>query len=121
MPEGLEAATYLKQLCAQGLQTRGLDKSRRAKEQLRKETRIVCDLGLEEFFLVVREVIAFARSRGIRCSGRGSAANSLIAYLLGITEVDPLKHHLLFERFLHEGRRGMPDIDVDFDSARRVK
>lgn len=119
VPAGAGADGYLKTLCKQGLAVRGLHRSRRAKEQLRKETRIVCDLGLEEFFLVVREVVAFARSRGIRCCGRGSAANSLIAFLLGITEVDPLRHRLLFERFLHEGRRGMPDIDVDFESHRR--
>jgi DNA polymerase III alpha subunit len=96
-----------------------METSRTAKTQLRREVEVVSHLELEEFFLVVREVVAFARSRGIRCCGRGSAANSLIAYLLGITEVDPLRHHLLFERFLHEGRRGMPDIDVDFESHRR--
>jgi error-prone DNA polymerase len=86
---------------------------------LKKELNIIIHLGLEEFFLVVREVVEFARSRAIRCSGRGSAANSVVAYVLGITEVCPIQHRLLFERFLHEGRRGMPDIDVDFDSARR--
>lgn len=91
----------------------------RALEQLEHELEVVIGLELEEFFLVVREVVDFARSQGIRCAGRGSAANSIIAYLLGITEVDPLAHNLLFERFLHRGRKGMPDIDVDFDSERR--
>jgi error-prone DNA polymerase len=119
LPDGLEAGAFLRRLCVDGLKARGLATSRAAKAQLRKETEVVCGLGLEEFFLTVREVVAFARSRGIRCCGRGSAANSLIAYLLGITEVDPLRHHLLFERFLHEGRRGMPDIDVDFETHRR--
>jgi error-prone DNA polymerase len=119
LPEGVSAKAFLQQLCTQGLKARGLSISRAAKTQLKREVEVVCHLELEEFFLTVREVVAFARSRGIRCCGRGSAANSLIAYLLGITEVDPLRHHLLFERFLHEGRRGMPDIDVDFDSARR--
>jgi error-prone DNA polymerase len=119
LPAGLDATAFLKRLCTEGLKARGLSTSRAAKAQLKREVEVVCALELEEFFLTVREVVAFARSRGIRCCGRGSAANSLIAYLLGITEVDPLRHHLLFERFLHEGRRGMPDIDVDFDSARR--
>jgi error-prone DNA polymerase len=119
LPTGLSATDFLKRLCSDGLKARGLSTSRAAKTQLKREVDVICALELEEFFLTVREVVAFARSRGIRCCGRGSAANSLIAYLLGITEVDPLRHHLLFERFLHAGRRGMPDIDVDFDSARR--
>ncbi len=118
-PDGQSARAFLQHLCVQGLTARGMATSRAAKAQLRREVEVVCALELEEFFLVVREVVAFARSRGIRCSGRGSAANSLIAYLLGITEVDPLRHHLLFERFLHEGRKGMPDIDVDFETHRR--
>ncbi len=119
LPAGLDATDFLKRLCVEGLSARGLSTSRAAKTQLKKEIEVVSHLELEEFFLTVREVVAFARSRGIRCCGRGSAANSLIAYLLGITEVDPLRHHLLFERFLHEGRKGMPDIDVDFETHRR--
>ncbi|MCE7874145.1 PHP domain-containing protein, partial [bacterium CPR1] len=93
--------------------------SEAARLQLERELEVVGALELEEFFLVVREVVDFARAQGIRCAGRGSAANSIIAYLLGITAVDPLAHNLLFERFLHRGRKGMPDIDVDFDSERR--
>lgn len=95
------------------------DTREKALRQLEHELRVVTDLQLEEFFLVVREVVDFARSQGIRCAGRGSAANSIIAYVLGITAVDPQAHNLLFERFLHRGRKGMPDIDVDFDSERR--
>ncbi len=91
----------------------------RAERQLRKELKVILKLQLEEYFLVVHEVVAEARRRGIRCAGRGSAANSIVAYLLGITGVDPLEHKLLFERFLHGGRKGTPDIDVDFDSERR--
>ena len=119
LPAGLGATEFLKRLCVEGLTARHLSTSRAAKNQLKKEIEVISHLELEEFFLTVREVVAFARSRGIRCCGRGSAANSLIAYLLGITEVDPLRHHLLFERFLHEGRKGMPDIDVDFETHRR--
>lgn len=121
LPECVEAGAFLKRLCTDGLKARGMATSKTAKAQLRREVEIVSKLELCEFFLVVREVVAFARSRGIRCCGRGSAANSLIAFLLGITEVDPLRHHLLFERFLHEGRRGMPDIDVDFETHRRAE
>ncbi len=87
--------------------------------QLNKEIAVIAQLGLEEFFLVVCEVVEEAQKRGIRCAGRGSAANSIVAYLLDITAVDPLKFNLLFERFLHGGRKGTPDIDVDFDSERR--
>lgn len=93
--------------------------SDRARQQVDHELRVIMDLGLADFFLVVKEVIDEARRKGIRHSGRGSAANSIIAYLLGITGVCPLRHHLLFERFLHRGRKGTPDIDVDFDSERR--
>jgi error-prone DNA polymerase len=69
--------------------------------------------------LVVWDIMRFARSRGIRCQGRGSAANSLVVYLLDITPVDPLRHHLLFERFLSAESHTMPDIDVDFAADRR--
>jgi error-prone DNA polymerase len=86
---------------------------------LEKELTTIAQLGLSDFFLVVKEIVDEARRRNIRCSGRGSAANSIVAYLLGITGVCPVRHHLLFERFLHKGRKGTPDIDVDFDSDRR--
>jgi error-prone DNA polymerase len=92
---------------------------RRAAEQLARELSVIAQLDLDEFFLVVHEIVEEARRRDIRCAGRGSAANSIVAYLLGITGVDPIEHRLLFERFLHAGRRGTPDIDVDFDSERR--
>jgi len=121
LPEGVGANAFLKRLCAEGLKARSMATSKAAKAQLRHEVDVVSKLQLDEFFLVVREVVAFARSRGIRCCGRGSAANSLIAYLLGITDVDSMRHHLLFERFLHEGRRGIPDIDVGFETHRRAE
>lgn len=90
-----------------------------AQSLLNRELAVIRDLGIADFFLVVREVVDEARRRGIRCAGRGSAANSITAYLLGITGVDPIAHNLLFERFLHRGRKGTPDIDIDFDSERR--
>ncbi|HUU53660.1 MAG TPA: DNA polymerase III subunit alpha, partial [Armatimonadota bacterium] len=88
-------------------------------DRLRHELGIIRDLGLCEYFLVVWDIVEEARARGIRCSGRGSAADSLVSYVLGITQVDPIKARLLFERFLNPERRGMPDIDIDFDSRKR--
>lgn len=121
LPEGETPARYLRRLCEEALPAHyRQDASRRnAEAQLAKELLVIGRLGLEEFFLVVWDIIREARARGIRCAGRGSAANSLVAYLLGITAVDPLAHHLLFERFLNVERQGMPDIDVDVQSSRR--
>lgn len=121
LPPGQDAPGWLLALCEKGLETRYPTEPRQAEAvaQMTHELAVVNGLDLAEFFLVVHEVVAYARSQGIRCAGRGSAANSIIAYLLGITEVDPIEHKLLFERFLHRGRKGMPDIDVDFDSERR--
>ncbi|MFO7632878.1 MAG: DNA polymerase III subunit alpha [Caldilinea sp.] len=87
--------------------------------QLAHELALIEQAGLAEYFLVVWDIVRFARSQGIRCQGRGSAANSLVAYLLGITSIDPLAHNLLFERFLSHDRFTMPDIDIDFAADRR--
>lgn len=122
LPPGTSPAKHLWELCANGLERRYPTPERPAAwRQLEHEIAVVRALDLCEFFLVVHEVVTFARSRGIRCAGRGSAANSIIAYCLCITNVDPIRHRLLFERFLHRGRKGMPDIDVDFDSERRAE
>ena len=111
---------HLRSVCEAALQEKYAPGRRTgARQQLDEELDTIKDLEIGEFFLVVREVVEEARSRGIRCAGRGSAANSIVAYLLGITGVDPIEHDLLFERFLHRGRKGTPDIDVDFDSDRR--
>ncbi len=112
---------YLIYLCRESLPNKYPDPRRRAEAEARlaHELEIIFKVDVGEFFLVVREVMDFARRRGIRCAGRGSAGNSIVAYLLDITTVCPLQHGLLFERFLHEGRKGTPDIDVDFDTARR--
>lgn len=99
----------------------GTEIETRARRQLEHERRVIASLELDDFFLVVQEVVNEARRRRIRCSGRGSAANSIVAYLLGITGVCPIRHNLLFERFLHGGRKGTPDIDIDFDSDRRAE
>ena len=90
-----------------------------AKARLESELVTMKALGLSEFFLVAAEITDFCRSRGIVASGRGSAAASVVCYLLGITGTDPVKHHLLFERFLHTGRTSLPDVDIDIGSSRR--
>jgi error-prone DNA polymerase len=86
---------------------------------LEHELRLVARWGYAPYFLTVNSIVAYARSQGILCQGRGSAANSMICYVLGITSIDPVKHGLLFERFLSESRAEPPDIDVDFEHDRR--
>jgi len=119
IPDQYSQQQYLAKLCYLGMLDRYTANKQTALQQLNAELSVISDLQLDEFFLVVREVVQEAQRRGIRCAGRGSAANSIVAYLLGITGVDPIEHNLLFERFLHRGRKGTPDIDVDFDSERR--
>ena len=120
LPDGTTGDAYLRKLCEQGLLERyGASPSKETRDQLEKELSIIAEKELSEFFLVVQEIVQEARRRKIRCSGRGSAASSLVTYLLRITNVDPIKYGLVFERFLHRGRKGTPDIDMDFDSERR--
>ena len=111
--------SYLCKLCFEGLKTFYKPITPEATRRLQYELEIIHQMGFTEYFLVVWEIVRYARSRGIRCSGRGSAADSMVAYCLGITIVDPLEQDLLFERFLNPERKGMPDIDIDFDSLRR--
>jgi len=118
-PEGHTPESYLYALCEQGLRRKFDPVTPQAEAQLAHELGVIQRAGLAGYFLVVWDIVRFARSQGIRCQGRGSAANSLVAYLLDITPVDPLRHHLLFERFLSEGAHTMPDIDVDFAADRR--
>jgi error-prone DNA polymerase len=87
--------------------------------QLSHELKLIEGLGYAPYFLTVHSIVRFARSRGILCQGRGSAANSVVCYLLGITSIDPVQHELLFERFVSPERNEPPDIDVDFEHERR--
>jgi error-prone DNA polymerase len=93
--------------------------SRKVRDALDKELRVTSDLNYAPYFLTVHDIVRFARSKGILCQGRGSAANSVICYCLAITEVNPEKVDLLFDRFVSEERREPPDIDVDFEHERR--
>jgi error-prone DNA polymerase len=124
LPVGMTPTTQLRALCEAGLTKRSagqpsaLQADSPQRRQLQHELQVIATLELEEFFLCVHDIVSAARSMGVRCSGRGSAANSLVAYLLEITGVDPIQHGLLFERFLNPERQGMPDIDIDIQSAR---
>ena len=91
----------------------------RVRAQIEHELALITELGYEHYFLTVHDIVAFARSQGILCQGRGSAANSAVCYCLGITAVDPARSSLLFERFLSKERNEPPDIDVDFEHERR--
>ncbi len=120
VPAGQTPATHLAKLAAEGLARRypaGIPPSVSA--TVAHELRLIAELGYEPFFLTVHDIVAFARGRGILCQGRGSAANSAVCYALGITEVDPGRMSVLFERFISRERNEPPDIDVDFEHQRR--
>ncbi|GHO53282.1 DNA polymerase III subunit alpha [Ktedonobacter robiniae] len=113
------ANDYLYALCLEGVKYRFGELTEPIKRQLDYEFSIIMQMGYATYFLVVWDYVNYARSHGIRCSARGSAAGSLLAYVLGITNVDPLRYQLLFERFLNPERADMPDIDMDFPDDRR--
>ncbi len=117
--DGETPYSYLCKLCFEGLTKLYYPLTPKATKRLQHELSVIHDLGFAEYFLAVWDIVKYAREHGVRCSGRGSAADSIVAYCLGITIVDPLEHDLLFERFLNPERRGMPDIDIDFDANRR--
>ncbi|HEV3311513.1 MAG TPA: DNA polymerase III subunit alpha [Chloroflexota bacterium] len=119
VPEGETPFSFLYALCDEGLRRRYQPMTPEAVNRLAYELNVVEQMDLSEFFLCVWDMVRFSKERGIRCAGRGSAADSIIAYVLGITTVDPLANNLLFDRFLNPGRVGMPDVDIDFDSRRR--
>ncbi len=119
VPPGETAFSHLHALCHAGLRARFDPVTPAAAAQLARELAVIEARGLADYFLVVHDLVAFARGRGILCQGRGSAAGSLVAYVLGITPVDPLAHDLLFERFLAEDSHATPDIDIDFAGDRR--
>ncbi|HLA65806.1 MAG TPA: hypothetical protein VK600_04405, partial [Candidatus Saccharimonadales bacterium] len=118
VPEGETPFSYLYQRAHDGLRVRYRPITRQAVKQLAHELEIIERTNLAEFFLIVWDLMEFARSRGIIGQGRGSAGDSIVAYCLGITKVDPIEHKLLFERFINEART-LPDIDIDFDVNRR--
>ncbi len=115
LPPGVTANEYLTRLADQGAHERwGADYGAVQRKQLAHELRLIAKLDMAGYFLIVWDIVRFARREGILCQGRGSAANSAVCYCLGITAVDPIRMQLLFERFLTEARQEAPDIDIDF-------
>ncbi|MGZ5080622.1 MAG: error-prone DNA polymerase [Usitatibacter sp.] len=120
VPPGQTPAAHLRQLSHEGLQGRYPQGAPAAVARtVEHELRLIEELGYEPFFLTVHDIVKFARSQKILCQGRGSAANSAVCYCLGITEVDPGRMSVLFERFISRERNEPPDIDVDFEHQRR--
>ena len=120
MPEGYTSWEYLNQLCHEGLKQRYHPVTEELRERLDYELRTIQTMGYVDYFLIVWDFIKYARDHDIMVGpGRGSAAGSLVSYTLGITQLDPMRYSLLFERFLNPERVSMPDIDVDFCFERR--
>ncbi|HEX6490581.1 MAG TPA: DNA polymerase III subunit alpha, partial [Gaiellaceae bacterium] len=120
VPDERDAFDYLVELCEKGLQKRYETATPELNERLRFELKTIKEMGFADYFLIVWDFIAFAKRSGIQVGpGRGSAAGSLVAYCLEITDIDPIRYDLLFERFLNPGRKSMPDIDIDFSVAGR--
>jgi error-prone DNA polymerase len=119
VPAGETPFSYLYQLCQEGARQRYRPMTAAVSRRLQTELEVIEKTGLAEFFLINWDLMRFAKDNGIPGQGRGSAADSIVAYLLGITRVDPVEHNLLFERFLHEEQKTTPDIDIDFASSRR--
>ena len=120
VPEGYTPASWLREITYDGAQVRfpeGVPPKVTA--QIEHELALISDLKYEPYFLTVADIVQFARGRGILCQGRGSAANSAVCYCCGITEVDPARTSVLFERFISKERNEPPDIDVDFEHQRR--
>ncbi|OXJ06685.1 error-prone DNA polymerase [Burkholderia sp. HI2500] len=120
VPAGTDPATYLREQTYIGARRRfpaGIPIDVQA--QIEHELQLIADLNYEAYFLTVYDIVQFAREQGILCQGRGSAANSSVCYCLGVTEVDPSRQSMLFERFISKERNEPPDIDVDFEHQRR--
>jgi len=120
VPGGGTLDSYLAELCHEGFKQKIPDADDKTRERLEFELSVIKNMGFSGYFLIVNDFIKFARSQKISVGpGRGSTAGSLVAFCLGITEINPLKYGLFFERFLNPGRKKMPDIDIDFSDTRR--
>ena len=120
VPDGHTPQTWLRQLVEDGVRERWPEgESPEARELIEKELKLIRSKQYEPYFLTVHDIVRFAKSQGILCQGRGSAANSVVCYTLGVTAIDPARMGLLFERFLSEERNEPPDIDIDFEHERR--
>ncbi|HET8942666.1 MAG TPA: error-prone DNA polymerase [Rudaea sp.] len=120
VPDDHTPTTWLRELAETGARWRWPDGvPERARALIEHELALIAELGYESYFLTVHDIVRFARSRGILCQGRGSAANSAVCFALGVTEIDPARMNMLFERFLSRERNEPPDIDIDFEHERR--
>lgn len=121
IPAGHTSQTYLAQLCEEGLQRRYSQITTELRARLDHELKIIHEMGFDVYFLIVWDLIRFAQSKDIWWNVRGSAAGSIVAYSLGLTNLEPISSGLIFERFLNPGRVTMPDIDLDFPDDRRAE
>ncbi len=122
VPEGTTSVAYLRRLAEQGMRQRYSQETPELRSRLEFELKTIEEMGFSDYFLIVWDFIRFAREDGVSVGpGRGSAAGSLVAYCLRITDLDPMRYSLLFERFLNPGRKSMPDIDIDFAVAGRER
>jgi error-prone DNA polymerase len=119
VPDGHTPMSYLRELVWAGMKTKAIPPTKENIERIGHELDVIEQKDFPGYFLIVHDIVAFAKSQGILCQGRGSAANSAVCYLLGITAIDPIFYDLPFERFLSAMREEEPDIDVDFESDRR--
>ena len=119
VPQGETPFSFLYKLCFEGVRERFRPITPAVARRLQHELEVIEKTGLAEFFLINWDLMRFAREHGVPGQGRGSAADSIVAYVLGITRVDPIEHNLLFERFLHEEMTSTPDIDIDFSTEHR--
>ena len=119
VPAGYDAESYLRHLCEEGLRNRYAIITPEVEDRLQHELGLIHEMGFDTYFLIVWDLVRHARDQDIWWTVRGSVAGSIVAYTLGITNLDPLGHGLIFERFLNPGRVTMPDIDLDFPDDRR--
>ena len=123
VPEGLTAQSYLLQLCEEGLKRRYHERAddKEVRERLEYELGVIHTMGFDDYFLIVWDLCRYAQDHNIWYEARGSAAGSIVGYALGITSIEPLRHSLIFERFLNPDRVNMPDIDLDFQDDKRAE
>ena len=122
VPEGREPFEYLHSLCEEGLKKRYINPTPELYERMEYELGVIKEMGFIDYFLIVWDFINYAKNNGIPVGpGRGSAAGSIVSYTLGITDIDPIRYNLIFERFLNPERVSMPDIDIDFCPKRRAE
>ena len=121
-PDNLSSKNYLMQILKQQLEEKDLNHNNSYRQRLNYEFKIITDMGFEDYFLIVSDLIHYAKTNDVLVGpGRGSSAGSLVSFLLDITTIDPIKYDLLFERFLNPERVTMPDIDIDFEDTKRDK